>query len=279
MSGIIFYGTNELEKIKDFYMNRVGMELWLAQDDCIVLRHDNLLLGFCQREEVQGEGVITFFFRTPEEVDLIYPSLEDCATEEPNKVEQYRIYRFFATDPEGRKLEFQSFLHPVEPFRAGDSLLRLRRSVRGFEGRKVSDELLTKVFELCRFAPTSMNSESYYFVLIRSKEKMEQLAKLRGSSSAPIAAGPLAVAICASPRRSKRSVQDACIAAYHFLLACWQHGLGTCWIAAMDRPEVKELLNIPQDDYVATVTPVGFPARIPGAPERRGMESMVRTVE
>ena len=29
--------------------------------------------------------------------------------------EQYQIYQFFAEDPEGRTLEFQAFLHPVEP--------------------------------------------------------------------------------------------------------------------------------------------------------------------
>jgi hypothetical protein len=28
--------------------------------------------------------------------------------------DRYRIYHFFATDPEGRKLEFQAFLHCVE---------------------------------------------------------------------------------------------------------------------------------------------------------------------
>ena len=157
-----------------------------------------------------------------------------------------------------------------------ETLLTERRSIRQFEGKDVPDELLWKIFELCRFAPTSMNTESYSFVVLRDKEKMKSIASLRGSASAPIAKAPLAVAICSDPGVSRRHVQDGCIAAYHFLLSCWQHGLGTCWIAAMDRDEVKEILNIPDNHYVATVTPVGYPARIPKAPPRRSVEEMVR---
>jgi len=159
------------------------------------------------------------------------------------------------------------------------TLLKERRSIRHFEEKYVPDELLWKIFELCRFAPTSMNSESYYFVVVRDKEKMRAISSLRGPASAPIARAPLAVAICSDPSVSRRHVQDGCIAAYHFLLACWQHGLGTCWIAAMDRNEVKEILNIPEEHYVATVTPVGYPARVPNAPSRRRAEEMVRKVE
>jgi nitroreductase len=86
------------------------------------------------------------------------------------------------------------------------------------------------------------------------------------------------VAITSDPRKSKRYVQDGCIAAYHFLLSAWLYGLGTCWIAAMDREDVKDALHIPQDHYIATVTPVGYPAESPAPPERRPKDEMVRII-
>ena len=87
----------------------------------------------------------------------------------------------------------------------------------------------------------------------------------------------MAVAIVADSEISKRYVQDGCIAAYHFLLAAWYYGLGTCWIAAMDGEEVKEMLAINQNHYVATVTPLGYPeGDIPPMPERKKLDWFLR---
>ena len=87
----------------------------------------------------------------------------------------------------------------------------------------------------------------------------------------------MAVAICSDPALTKRYVQDGCIAAYHFILSAWFHGLGTCWIAAMDADAVKDRLGIPRDQYVATVTPVGYPEQTPvKTPERKPVSWFLR---
>jgi len=191
----------------------------------------------------------------------MYERFRDNAESPPARNEKYDIYQFFAEDPEGRRLEFQYFEHRVDSYMSGDELLISRRSVRSFEDTDVSDDVLDQLFEICRYAPTSMNTQSYYFKLIRDPEVLEVLSNTRGKSSRPIAKSPLAVAICSDPDLSKRHVQDGCIAAYHFMLAAWSLGLGTCWIAAMDREDAKELLGIPQNHYIATITPLGYPKR------------------
>ncbi len=160
----------------------------------------------------------------------------------------------------------------------GDELLVRRRSIRYFEKKVVTDEILWKVFELCRYSPTSKNSQSYYFVVVQDREKLEFLASLRGESSAPIARAPMTVAVCSDPARSRRHVQDGCIAAYHFILAAARFELGTCWIAAMDRDDAKEALGIDKEHYVATMTPLGYPDGIPKIPSRREAKEMVRFV-
>ena len=86
----------------------------------------------------------------------------------------------------------------------------------------------------------------------------------------------MAVAICSDPALSKRHIQDGCIGAYHFLLAAWAQGLGTCWIAAMDREDVKERLGIPQEHYVATVTPLGYPEKVPSPPGRKTYDDYIK---
>ena len=259
MSGIVFFRSRKLPELREFYVNRIGCRVWLEQADCIILRHGNFLFGFCQRDEADTGGTVTFFFDKAEDVDRAYDSHKDIAISEPNHNEKYRIYNFFAKDPEGRMVEFQQFEHRVDHYLSGAELLLKRRSIREFTDEDISDEVLHQVLDNCRYAPTSMNSQSYYFKLITDSDTIAWLADTRGKSSGPIAKGRLAVAICADPALSRRHVQDGCIAAYHFLLAAWSYGLGTCWIAAMDRDDIKERLGIPADHYVATITPLGYP--------------------
>jgi nitroreductase len=277
MSGIVFLATRCPDEIKSFYLDRLGCLLWLEQDDCRVFKHGNLILGFCERERVDREGIFTFFFRTRAEVDARYEELRAEALAPPKAHPKYRIYQFFARDPEGRMLEFQSFDHRIDAFLDGAELLQTRRSIRDFAAEPVPQALLDRVFELCRFAPTSRNSQAYYFKLIVDRSTLTWLSGVRGQSSAPIACAPMAVAICADPRLSARVEQDGCIGAYHFLLAARYFGLGTCWIAALNRPDVKHRLHVPVDHYVATVTPLGFPAgEMMTAPERHERAWFIR---
>lgn len=116
----------------------------------------------------------------------------------------------------------------MDSYLTGDEMLIKRSSIRYFGEREVHDDVLRKLFEVCRYAPTSKNSQSYYFL---------------------------------------------------FLLAAWNFKLGTCWIGGMDRDDVKETLGIPQNHYVATVTPLGHPAEQPEPRSRRPSKEMVKFIK
>ncbi len=116
MAGIVFLKTRRYEEVLRFYCERVGMTVWLKQADCTILKHGNLLLGFCERDTADTRGMVTFFYPLPADVDRMYRELSDLATSEPKLNDTYRIYHFFAQDPEGRAVEFQAFLDPVPAF-------------------------------------------------------------------------------------------------------------------------------------------------------------------
>jgi len=277
MSGIVFFKTKMLDELVTFYTSRAGCEIWLEQADCILLLHGNMIFGLHQQDTADTGGLITFFYESKDDVDRMYDIFKETAASKPAANEKYRIYHFFARDPEGRMIEFQWFDHPVGPHVMGDELLLTRRSHRKYETDDVSQEVLDRLFELCRFAPTSVNCQSYYFRVVRDKQIIEKLSQVRDRSSSPLGHAPMAVAICADPALSRRYVEDGCIAAYHFLLAAWCLGLGTCWIAAMDRDDVKEMLDIPRDHYIATITPLGYPTQLnKPAPDRKEVSWFLR---
>ena len=96
MAGIFFLKTRNKEKVREFYTKKINMIVWLEQKDCVVLKHGNLLLGLCARDEIDTQGIITFFYSTREEVDNMYDKLEECEKAEPKVNDKYQIYHFFA---------------------------------------------------------------------------------------------------------------------------------------------------------------------------------------
>lgn len=107
--GIVFFQTQMLEKLHTFYINTVGCELWLDQGGCQIFRHGNMLFGFCQRNQTDQDALITFYYENKSEVDDMYSKVKNAAEAKPLDNPDYRIYHFYAADPEGRRIEFQYF--------------------------------------------------------------------------------------------------------------------------------------------------------------------------
>ncbi|MFW6100254.1 MAG: VOC family protein [Bacteroidota bacterium] len=114
--GIVFFRTNHLADMEDFYLQKIECELWLDQGACKIFQHGNMLFGFCKSEAVDQEGTITFFYPNREQVDRMYKKLEDVALNPPKMNEQFNIYNFYARDIEGHLIEFQSFNHELKPY-------------------------------------------------------------------------------------------------------------------------------------------------------------------
>lgn len=111
MAGIIFFKTCNLNETSRFYIEKLGMNVWLDQGACVILQHGNMLLGFCQSEKADTDGIITFFYKTKDEVDRMSKVLHADA---PVENRTFRIYHFYSEDNEGRAIEFQTFLHPLK---------------------------------------------------------------------------------------------------------------------------------------------------------------------
>jgi hypothetical protein len=115
--GLTFLKTRDRPGIVDFYRTRIGMDVWLEQPDITILSFGNFLVGFHHKphEEPELAGMYTFVYPTKEAVDDMYDTFRATTADGPPRVNTtYRIYQFFAADPEGRKLEFQAFLHPLD---------------------------------------------------------------------------------------------------------------------------------------------------------------------
>jgi hypothetical protein len=108
MDGIVFFRTERYEEVVGFYRD-LGASVWREQPDCTILSAGGFRFGFCDRDTADTEGIITFVYPGRDGVDRTYDRLADRADGEPVFNDTYDIYQFFATGPEGRTIEFQTF--------------------------------------------------------------------------------------------------------------------------------------------------------------------------
>jgi len=156
-----------------------------------------------------------------------------------------------------------------------------RYSVRGYKPDPVPEELLDRVLEAARRAPTAANRQPFRLVVVETKGREEELARVYGRGW--FTQAPLVIGVVAVPGEAWRRMDDkpydevdATIAMDHLILAATALGLGTCWIAAFDPAAVREVFGLPDDVEPVAFTPLGWPDKPSSATDRRPLDELVK---
>lgn len=145
--------------------------------------------------------------------------------------------------------------------------IRTRRSVRSYSPRPIPPEVLERMRQALRCAPSACNFQPWHFIFVTDAELRQKVAEA-ANSQLWMAQAPLIVAACGFPDQAYKRVGgygnsveiDIAIALDHLTLAAVAEGLGTCWIAAFSEKKVKRLLEVPDPVRVVAMTPLGYPA-------------------
>lgn len=159
--------------------------------------------------------------------------------------------------------------------------IQARHSVRRYRGDPVPEELLARVLEAARMAPTACNRQPFRIVVVRVPGREAELARIYDRPwfvEAPLLIGMVAVPAEAWRRADGKLYADvdAAIAMDHLVLAAAGLGLGTCWVAAFDAAAARESLGLPDDVEPLAFTPLGYPEASAGAKSRRPLAELVR---
>lgn len=135
-------------------------------------------------------------------------------------------------------------------------ILRRRRSIRKFDGRAVSREMLEKIIGLALTAPSSKNTRSTRFMVIDKPELMEKLSEMRDFGSSFLKDAPCCVLI-AGDASVDLWVDNASISATILQLAAEEAGLGSCWVHVNGRPRRRAEPDGPDAaGYLRTFLPI-----------------------
>jgi nitroreductase len=160
-------------------------------------------------------------------------------------------------------------------------LIRVRRSIRAYRPTPIDDDVLQRVLDAARVAPTACNLQPFQLVVITDPEVRARFKDVYSRDW--LWQAPAIVAGCVEPAKAwKRSdgfnsaLVDMAIVMDHIILAATEEGLGTCWICAFDEGKAKQILGVPESARIVAMTPLGIPAADPVPFVRKPLRELVR---
>jgi len=149
-----------------------------------------------------------------------------------------------------------------------------RRTIRRFKPDAVPRELLERLADAGRLAPSAANMQPLEFVVVDGAgPKAEIFPCLKWAAYIAPAGDPrpgeepaaYIITLVNSKIREKMFEYDVGAATENMTLAALAEGVGSCWMLSIDRDKIRAILGIPEHYRIDSVLALGYPAEDPAA--------------
>ena len=159
-------------------------------------------------------------------------------------------------------------------------LLLTRRSIRRYREEEIPLDMIMRILDIARYAPSAKNSQPWEFVVVTDRAKLDKLSEIHVGAR-PLKRAPAAVVVVCDRSKSPTSyLMDCANATIYMMLAAHAYGVGTVWVQALrDQSVVREILGIPADKDPVAIIAMGWPAEDPPVRPRKPLEELVHINE
>ncbi len=147
-----------------------------------------------------------------------------------------------------------------------------RRNVRSFADRPIDEEVLDRILEAGRRAPSSRNWQPWDFVVVTDRAQLQELAKVwQGAGHVAHSAATVALVVeDFDDQRTRETAQyDLGQATMAMMIAAADQGVGAGHSAVSDQAKAREVLGFPEGRRAAYLIDFGYPDDRPLRPIRR----------
>ena len=183
-------------------------------------------------------------------------------------------------------------------------LLRKRASIRKFQNKPISDEVIQDVLEAARLSPSGGNEQPWAFGVITNCDLIAQIAKIAHGQEW-IARAPLVIVLCTVCVEDSRGGRDIQLHRYpryaqamaslsqqlywalnqeehqtkipgtHMVLAALEHGVSSCWVSRFDVEELAQMLKLPANYLPSEILVFGYPESQQQPRDKKSLEELV----
>ena len=151
-------------------------------------------------------------------------------------------------------------------------LIKSRRTIRKFEQKAIEKDLLIKMTDAARVAPSGANLQPLKYVIVNSKEMTDKVFEyvrwagyLAPDYNPKEDEKPTAyIAVYGDLSIKKQGFEtDMGAAVENLILTALSSGIGACWMGAIDYEKITELLDAGEDLKLLCVVALGYPKEEP----------------
>lgn len=174
--------------------------------------------------------------------------------------------------------------------------IKERRSIRKFTEKEITEDILKEVIEAASYAPSWKNTQISRYTMIRDVAKKSDIAEkatMSFSHNGSIIKHCNVLVVLSykngrcgyekdgsftTSKGDRWQMFDAGIATQTFCLAAWEKGIGSVIMGIFDENKVAEAVHLPEDETVAALIAIGYPAEEPIAPKRKDVDEILRVL-
>ncbi|MEK6952411.1 MAG: nitroreductase family protein [Nanoarchaeota archaeon] len=158
-----------------------------------------------------------------------------------------------------------------------------RHSIRDYQDKDVSYDLIGELIDSARKAPSSGNVQNWRFIIVKDKKKRNEIATA-SLKQYWMNQSPVHIVVCYDDSNIKElypklhedfSLLNCAITSTHILLKATELKLGTCIVAVFDKNAVSKILKLPQNIHPVLIITIGYPKGRHKATKRHPIEYLI----
>ena len=143
-----------------------------------------------------------------------------------------------------------------------------RRSIRRFQQKQISLDLLRKFVNAARLAPSAANLQPLEFYIVNDKELCNKVFEtlswagyIKPKWTPGIEERPVAyIVMLVRDTSNKWYLRDVSLASENIILAAEEKEIGSCILCKIDKQKLREILKIPEEVILDSIIALGYKA-------------------
>ena len=142
-----------------------------------------------------------------------------------------------------------------------------RRSIRRFQQKPIKLNLLKKMINAARLAPSAANLQPLQFIIVNEKKQCEQIFETIGWAGYLPNCTPnkdeqptAYIIILSKDTNNKWNIRDASLASENIVLTAESENIGSCILLNFKKEKIREILKIPKKLEIDSIIALGYKA-------------------
>jgi nitroreductase len=164
------------------------------------------------------------------------------------------------------------------------SIIGRRRSVRRYLKKDIAMNLIQKILESAKYAPSAGNYQPWEFIVVKSDDIRKDLVSACFNQTWMLEA-PVFIVACTNMRLAAAvygergaklyGTQAVSAAIENMLLTAESLAIGSCWVGAFSEVVVARVLECPEYVRPSAIITLGYPAEHPNMPPKQSIQNYV----